>query len=995
METAGLSVKRPTLIVVIFTILILLGGFSYKSMKYELMPKFTSPIFTVFTFYPGASPYDVENNVSKTIEDALSTLENIETIRSISQESVSMIIVELKFGADLDFLLQEAQRKVNALKGELPENTRDPIVTKYALDDFPIMNIGVNAELVPTELFDVVKYNLKPRLSGIKGVGEVTLIGGTEREIQVNVFPEELEAYDLSILQIVQTIQLAGIEFPAGKLKQNQREMTIRLSSKYKNLEDLNQLVIQSLPDGSTIKLTDVAEVYDAQKENKNLYRINGVPSIGMSIKKQADANAVEVSEAVKKEISVLEKSFEYCNLRFTIADDTTDFTRKAADDVMNDLVNAVILVTLVILLFLHSFRNAFIVMFAVPVSLISSFPGMLIFDFTLNIMTLLALSLVIGILVDDAIVVIENIHRHLEMGKKPIQATLDGVKEISVTVVSTTLVLVVVFLPVALVPSIIGPILKPFSIVIVFSTLMSLLVAFTIVPLLSSRYSKLETTNQPVIINWFEKQIKRFGDQIQKLLIWSLRRKVVVAFITTVLFILSVALVPMGFIGSEFLNPGDMNKFILQIELPKDATLQQTYRVVQEVERYLTSKPAVTEIFANIGSNNEFLSIQGGANKAEVNVKLKNRNERDVSSDVYASQIKNELNQLIPGVKFRTAIVSIVGGSDVSPIQVVIESTNSDSLILYAQKVKEIIGKVPGTTDVLMSFDTGNPELVVTINKEQMAKLGLTMAVVGPTIQTAFQGNTDSKFKAGQFDYDINVRFDEFNRKNIWDVQDISFVNAYGQVIKLYQFADIRESVASSKLERYSRIPSIMVESKVLGRSAGDVGAEIKEQLAAFQFPNEVSISYEGDMKYQADAFQSLFIAFVASLLLVYLIMVALYESYIYPLIVLFSVPLSIIGALLALALTKNTLSIFSLLGIIMLIGIVLKNAILIVDFASHLKQNGTKSLRAIITATKLRLRPILMTSLSLIIGLLPLALSQGSASEWKNGLAWVIIGG
>ncbi len=999
MNIANLSIKRPTLVVVVFAILTLLGIYGYRTMNYELMPKFTSPVFTVLTVYPGASPKEVENSVTKKIEDALSNLENIETIRSISQESVSMVIIELKFGSDLDYLLQEAQRKVNAAVAELPESVLDPVVTKYSMDDFPVMNIGVNADAEATTLFDIVRHQIKPEISRLEGVGEVSIIGGTEREIQVNVDAAKLATFKISLLQVLQTVKQAGIEFPAGNLEQHNRKVTIRISSRYKNLDDLKNLVIMNLPDGSFVKLEDIAEVRDNHKDVKSIYRINGMPAIGLSIKKQADANAVEVSELVREKLAELESAFSNIGIEFSIPDDTSLFTLEAAAGVIHDLFNAVILVTLIMLIFLHSIRNAIIVMISVPVSLVSSFIAMMLFGYTLNLMTLLALSLIIGILVDDAIVVLENIYRHLEMGKNRVQATKDGVKEISITVISTTLVLVVVFLPVALAPSLIGPILRPYSVVIVFSVLLSMLVAFTIVPLLTSRFSKIEkyTHGSPgmKMVKWFESGIDNFGRWIHKLLVISLRHKGWALALTTLAFLLSLALIPGGFIGSEFINQGDMGKFIIQVELPRDARIEQTNHVVREIEKILSEKKYVTGIFSTIGSNNEFLSIQGGENRAEVTVTLVNAEVRDVSSNKYAHKIKNELIETIPGVKFQTAIVSIVGGSDVAPIQVVVESSNQDSLVHYAGIFKNAIENIPGCNDTELSYDEGNPEIVLELDKEKMARYGLSMAMVGPVIQTAFSGNSDASYNDGPYDYNINVRLDEFNRNSLDDVSGLTFMNIYGHMIQLSQFADIYESTGSSKLERYSRIPSVMIESQVLGRPGGDVTDDIKEKLEALNIPEEVSFTYEGDMKYQAEAFQSLGFAFIASIILVYLIMVALYESYIYPLVVLFSVPLSVIGALLALALTRNSLSIFSLLGMIMLVGIVLKNAILIVDFANQKKKEGYSSLRAIITATNLRLRPILMTSLSLIIGLLPLALASGSASEWKNGLAWVVIGG
>lgn len=1001
MNITKLSVNRPTLIVVVFTIIILLGLFSYRSLNYELMPSMSVPIIVVSTQYPGASPIEVENGVTKKIEDALSTLENLDGIQSVSMEGFSMLKVLMKRSANIDYVLQDAQRKINTVKGSLPASIREPMISKVSFDDLPIMNIGATSKMAAAEFYDLLKHRIQPALTQIKGVGEIILIGGSEREIRVSLDAAKLEAYNISALQVTQAVQSSNQTFPTGKIKNGDTQMVIRLEAKFKNLHDIKNVIVASHKAGSTVKLKDIATISDTEKEITTLVRVNGVRSVGLSIKKQSGANTVGVSHLVKKELITLEQAYKDINLKFTIPTDTSDFIEKAASAVKSDLVLVVFLVSLVMLLFLHSLRNAFIVMLAVPISLIGSYLGMYILGYSLNIMTLLAQSLVIGILVDDAIVVVENIHRHLEMGKNRVQATIDGRNQIGFTAFAITLVDVVVFLPLGLSQSIISPILRPYAIVIVISSLLSLLVAFTVVPLLTSRLAKLQPSNtnsiSGYINNSIEKSVEFFTEIIQQILVWSMRHKAITFLIVLMLLMGSIALIPTGFIGSEVTSMGDANQFIIQVELPKNVTLKETNLKILEIEHILFSKPEVKDVFTTIGSTSSgMIGSEGGAYKAEISVKLVDKEYRTLSSQNYGNQVKNELLSKIIGAKIRMALIdSFSGGTDDSPIQIVVQSNNPESLNRLTQKIQNIVKKTPGTLDVSSTLEAASSDVSVVINKERMADLGLSLSIVGPVMQIAFNGDTDAKFKDGSYEYDINIIYDQFNRQRIADVANLSFVNASGHPIRLSQFADISFGSASVKLERYNRISSITILAQVLGRASGEVGDEIRQSISSLSLPSDVTIIYEGEMKMQADAFGSLGFALIASVVLVYLVMVALYESYLYPFVVLFSIPLAIIGALLALALTKSTLGIFSLLGMVMLIGLVGKNAIIVVDFTNQLKQSGTRTIRALLIATRVRMRPILMTTMALVIGLLPIALASGPASEWKNGLAWVLIGG
>jgi HAE1 family hydrophobic/amphiphilic exporter-1 len=1003
MNITKISVNRPTLVVVVFTILIFLGFAGYKSLNSELMPAMTAPAFMVMTVYPGASASEVENSVTKKLEDVITSVEDIDHIQSTSIEGVSILGISLKQTADINSVIQDAQRKINASKSILPHSVLDPVVSKITLGDLPVMNIGTTAALPSMEFYDLLKYKIEPELARIKGVGEIAIVGGNEREIRVNLDALKLEAFNLSSQQVLEAIQSSTLDFPTGKIKNDDAQMVIRLSAKFKTIRDIENVIIRVTDSGSKVKLKDLGEVLDVAKESTTLARVDGHNSVGLSIKKQSDANTVEVCHLINNKLAELEGTYKGNHLKFEVPFDSSIFTEQATNSVKLDLLFAIILVSLVMLVFLHGYRNAFIVMIAIPISIVVSFLGMYLLGYTLNIMTLLAMSLVIGILVDDAIVVLENIYRHMEMGKDKVQATIDGRAEISYTAIAITLVDVVVFLPIGLSKSMMAPMLAPFALVIVVTTLLSLLVAFTVVPLLTSRLAKLQHLNKEQLSGrffiWFEKQVDGFAAAIHTILLKAFRHKAITFAIITAFFIGSVALIPAGFVGTEVFGIGDIGEFIIEVELPNDATLKETNLKVLEIEHILSAKPEIIAVFTTVGSSNEGMQsggAQSNSNKAEIDVKLVDKKLRDASSKVYANQIKNLLNAKITGAKISTALMNpFFGSTDDSPIQVIVKSSDPDSLQKYTRAVKKLIENTSGTIDTKSSLENARNEIAVEIDKEKMADFGLSLATVGTEMSTAFSGNTDAKYTDGAYDYDINVVYDEFNRRNISDVSNLSFINSSGQQIKLSQFAHIGFSDGSSKLERMDRISSITIQAQVLGRASGDVGDDIKQQIEAYHFPPDVSIYYAGDMQMQDDAFGSLGFALLTAILLVYLIMVALYESYLYPFVVLFSIPLAIIGAILALALSKATLSIFSIMGMIMLIGLVAKNAILVVDFTTHLKKQGYRTIRALLMATRIRLRPVLMTTLSMIIGLLPIALASGAASEWKNGIAWVLIGG
>ncbi len=1004
MKLAEISIKRPSLVIVLFTILTLGGLLSYSMMGYELIPKFETNMVTISTIYPGASPSEVETSVTRKIEDAVGSLENVKKVESSSYESLSVIMVQLNTGADVNYALNDAQRKVNAIISDLPDDAEAPSLNKFSLDDLPIITMSLSSEkLNNKQLYDLLDKKIEPIFSRVNGVAQVDLVGGQEREIQVSVDEKKLQGYGLSIGDVQQAILSSNLDFPTGSLKSRTSKSTIRLSGKYKSIEEMSNLVISS-KNGAQVRLSDVATVFDTQEDIEKIARFNQNPTILMQVKKQSDANAVSVSESIKKTIEEVTKNYAVQGLNVKIVDDSTDFTLAAADHVIFDLVLAVILVAIVMLLFLHNIRNAFIVMVSIPISLIATFIGMYLMGYTLNLMSLLGLSLVVGILVDDAIVVLENVYRHMEMGKSRIRAAYDGASEIGFTVTAITLVIVVVFLPIAMSSGLVSDILAQFCVTVVIATTFSLLASFTIIPWLSSRFGKVVhlTGKNPFekFILWFEKQLDKFTHWITGILEWSLKtglRRIMVVVVTFIILLSSFSLVAFGFIGGEFFPKMDRGQFLVQIELPKDATVEKTNQITLQVEKYLRNDKNVVDLITTVGQQSSgFGASQATVYQAEVQVNLIDKAERAQSTDVIAANFKRDLEEKFTGVEFKTAPIGLMG-ADNAPIEMVVTAQDNETANKEAQRILELLKKVPGSVDAELSTDTGSPEVRVNIDRDKMATLGLNLANVGQTMQTAFNGNTDGKYRAGEYEYDINIRFADNSRKSIDDVRNIMFTNNMGEQIRLSQFANVDMSSGPSLLQRRDKSPSVKVLSKVVGRPAGDVANEWTAQFMDNEKTKPAGVNYiwGGDMENQTEGFGTLGIALLAAIVLVYLVMVSLYDSFVYPFVVLFSIPLALIGVMVILALTANSLNIFTMLGMIMLIGLVAKNAIMIVDFANMRKAAGANTHDALIQANHARLRPILMTTIAMIFGMLPIALAKGAGAEMNNGLAWVVIGG
>ncbi len=998
MSITELSIRRPILVVVVFLAVALLGVFSYFQLNYELLPNISVPYVIVTTVYPGASPQVVETQVSKVIEDAVSTIDNVKNIYSNSHESVSFVTIEFNNSADVNVALQDSQRKVNEAVGGLPLGAETPVISKFSLMELPVLRLGASSSLPPREFYLRLKDQIVPRLSKLAGVGQIVLVGGQEREIRVNVDRPKLRSLGISILQVSQAIQASNLDFPTGKIKDGDHQFVVRLAGKLADLDGLRGLIIGRSRKGGEIRLSDVAEVHDGIKEMSNFSRLNNVSTVGLLIQKQSDANNVDVCRRLRREFARIEKESGAIGVRFDIAQDASLFTQEAVSAVRKDLLIAILIVAGVMFLFLHSIRNSLIVMVAVPASLVSTLIAMWAFGFSLNLMTLLAMSLVIGILVDDSIVVLENIYRHLEMGESPRLAALRGRSEIGFTAVSITLVDVVVFLPLSLISGLIGNIVREYSLVIVVSTLMSLVVSFTMTPMLASRFTKLQHLSARGLAGkfgvWFEAAYNALTERYRRVLAWSLEHRGRVFAASGLLVILALSLVPLGFIGTEFMQKSDRGEFSVYVELPEGSTLERSNRTVQEVERMLAAVPEIRKVLTNVGASNEGFFSQSSSNTSELTVILVDKRQRKKSQETIGEDIRRMISRL-PGVKVRINPIGFFGQADESPVAYVVSGADRDDVRATAEKMKTIIQEIPGTADVRLSSSEGQPETRIEIDRDEMAALGLSIGEVGLTLRTALAGEAVSKFKDGDNEFDIRVVLDEFDRRNPDDVASVAFVNRLGETIELRQFASVGRGSGPTKLERKNRNNSIQVMAQTLGRTSGDISQDISRALSRETIPSGITIAPTGDIEMMTESFSSLALALFAAIAFVYMVMVALYNSWIYPLVILFSIPLAVVGALLALALTGNSINIFSFMGMIMLVGLVAKNAIILVDFTNRLREDGVETREALLQAGRTRLRPILMTTFTMIFGMLPIALAVGSASEVKSGFALVLIGG
>jgi len=998
MKLADVSIKRPVFATMMILSLIVLGLFSVMKLNVDMYPDVDIPYVIITTILPGAGPEQIETEVTKKIEDAVNPVEGVDFIQSTSQENVSIVVVAFRLEIDGKTAAQDIREKVAAIRSELPSEIEDPVIQRFDFASLPIMQYTVSGTRSEKDITTYTNNVIKKRLESIPGVGSVNLVGGSEREIIIEVDAAKLKAYNLSIQDVIQNIGAANVEIPGGNITQGTRQLLVRTMGKYKNVDDFNRIVVAN-PRGNPVHVSDVARVVDGIKEKTSLTRINGKSAVGLEIIKQSGSNTVQIAEEVKKQIEQLEKEIP-ADINIFLAKDNSVIIEDSIRDVWFDIFYGGLLAVIVIYFFLANFRATIISALALPTSIIASFIVMYALGFTLNMMSLLALSLAVGLLIDDAIVVIENIYRHMQMGATPMEAAKSASREIGLAVMAVTFTIVAVFIPVAFMPGIVGRFFYQFGITISAAVLVSLFVAFSLTPMLSSRWLRKEDEELKPEGNILDKALYYFNHffdissaKYRTALNWALRHRKTIVFSSITVFVGSIML--LGILGGEFFPRTDNAQFNISVKASPGSSLEQTSYICAQMEEILRAKPEVTTVLTTIGSSNNPVT------QATISVKLTKKNERDKSLFQIIEEARKEL-KMIPGAKISFLFEGGPGGGGTDkPVTFSVRGENIDTLISIASQLQDIVKATPGAVDVDNSYEISKPEIRITLDREKANDLAVNPYLIASTIRAMIDGYETTKFQDGDEQYDVRVRLREEDRKSI---EDLSFVtiksnkaDAAGRnyLIPLSDVAYVDEGTGPSKINRYSRQREIRVDANLSGRQQVEVISDINSKIENMRLPAGYNIEVVGEGKQTAESFANIFLSLFLAVIFVYIVLAAQFESFVHPFSIMLALPMSIIGAAIFLLIFGSTISIVSLIGIIMLMGLVTKNGILLVDFTNVLRQRGQPRFEALLNAGQTRLRPILMTTFAMIFGMIPVAFGLGEGSEFRSPMGQAVIGG
>ena len=992
MNITRFSIKRPIGISMIFALIVVLGIFSFFRIGVELLPEVDSPYISVIVSYPGASTESVEQQVTKPIEDVLSSISHFKQVRSATRPGRAEIFVELDSNADADLVAIEATKKVSSIRKELPDDIDEPVVIKRSSDEYPIMEIAVTAPFDASDIYSMAENTFSERLQQAAGVADIELSGGREKEIAVDVDKERLNYYGLTLKDIIQAIKDENVLVSSGSVYSDVKQTTVRLNAQYLSAEEIGTIQIKAA-NGLYIKLQDVATVQARDKRAVKYSRVDGNDAVAIEVYKASGANIVDAADSVLLQLEKLK--IEYPDYIFTVVYDQSDFVRNSLKNTFYTLMEGLFTTGLVLYLFLRGWKSSAAVMIAIPVSLIATFFLMYLSGFTFNMMSLMGMALCIGILVDDSIVVLENIHRYIDEGYPADEAAELGRNEIGMAAIAMTLCDIVVFLPIAFMESSTGQFFKQFGLTIVFATLMSLIVSFTLTPMMASKfYARGIKLPKGKIWDFLDKAEINTIFTYEKILKKCLLHPKKVLVTVGISFIVAVLLVPMGIVGSEYMPRTDESAIQVNIELPIGYNAEQTNEVLLLFDDYLLNIPEIEHHLSNVTTTES---------NGKISISLYNRRER--SKDVWqiADDIRTFAKTNLGDVKVRvneiqSSVTGVSGGKTLvrSPIQIELKGSDMSLLIKESEKVQKIFQETAGIKDIKSSYTEGVPELKVTADRDKLKFYGTTLANVIKSFYAAVSGkNADVLANDPNnrgHDTDITVKFSGSDGFFINDIKSIPVPAENGNVY-LGDIANVEESIGPITIRRVNKERIINIQSNLTDRPLNEVLQELKSKLE--QSNLQCTYEFTGQATSMNDSFKEMAMALSMSLLLIYLLLAVLYESIFTPLIRMFSLPLGIIGAIVCLLLTGNTINLYSLIGILVMDGLVAKNGTLLLDYTLTLMHQGKNALEAVIEAGKVRLKPIFMTALTMVVGMLPTALAMTEGSETRVSMAWVIIGG
>ncbi|MBZ0199940.1 MAG: efflux RND transporter permease subunit [Ignavibacteriaceae bacterium] len=995
MKLANVSIKRPVFTTMIVMAIVVLGLFSFMQLNVDQYPDIDIPYVTITTVLPGAGPEQIESDVTKIIEDAVNPIAGVEHISSTSMEGVSIVTIQFKLEVNGEIASQEVREKTAAVRSDLPDDVKDPIIQRLDPASAPILTLSISADRTEKEITTYTKDVIKKRLENVSGVGSAEVVGGAERKILVEVDAEKLKAYNLSINDIVNSLVASNIEVPGGNVKNRKQQFILRTMGKLTDVKQFNNIIVSS-PNGESIYLSNIATIKDSTEEKTSITRLNGVLAVGLEIKKQSGSNTVQVATALKKEFAKLQKEIpsEY---KITIAKDNSVFIEHSINDVLFDLIYGALLAVIVIYFFLANTRPTIISAFALPTSILGSFILMYALGFTLNIMSLLALSLAVGLLIDDAIVVIENIYRHMSEGATPIEAAKAATEEIGLAVLAVTLTLVAVFVPVAFMPGLVGRFFFEFGITVTVAVLVSLFIAFTLTPMLSSKWLKKEDEELKKDGNILEKALYYFNHffewlsgKYRKSLDWALYHRKTIVFGAIAIFLFSFYL--MRFLGTEFFPSQDQGEFSITIHAAPGSSLDQTDEIAKKLEKIVEKKPGVVNVLTTIGSGNN------PVNKGSILVKLVSKKERDYTVDDIINELRKQTN--IAGANISFGMPGGPGGGE-KPLIFSVRGEDLNKLENIADQVQLIVETTSGAVDVESSLETSKPEMRIIIDRHKAASLGVSPSSIAMAIRSMVDGVDATKYQEGGEQYDVRVKVKENDRNSIEEISNLTIKSTNKTsdqkviLIPLSTVAFINKGVGPSEINRYDRQREIRIGANLSGRVLGEVIGDAQQKIDKINIDPGYSVKVAGSGEMQAESFLNILLSLALAIIFVYIVLASQFESFIHPFSIMLSLPMAIIGAILALIIFGGSLSIMSMIGIIMLMGLVTKNGILLVDYINVLRERGKERHEAALQAGQTRLRPILMTTFAMIFGMLPVAMASGEGSEFRSPMGQAVIGG
>lgn len=985
MRLPEISIKRPVFMTMVGIALIIFGIVAYPRMALDLFPEISFPVVNITTKLVGGTPEIMDVDVTDVIEEAVNTIGGVKTITSRSMEEFSVVTVEFHLERNLEQAAQDVRDKVAAARNRLPKDAEPPVIEKISPSDQPIIWIALWGERSVRDMTHYADKVLKRDIEKISGVGSVAISGGRERQVRFWLDQRKMETAALTSEDVKRALGAEHKEMPGGRIENSLREYIVKTRGEYETAKAFNEMVI-SYRHGRLIKLKDIGYAEDGLEDERSLTRYNGKTAVGLSVKRQSGENTVAVAERIKAAVAAVKPPR---GMHLNVTFDQSVYIRRSIEDVEIALWLGGVLAVVIIFIFLRSVRSTLISAVALPTSVIATFAFIQAFGFTLNMMTMLALSLSIGILIDDAIVVLENIYRRMEEGEPPAQAAREGASEIGLAVMATTFAIVAVFVPVAFMKGIVGKFFFEFGITVSVAVLISLFVSLTLTPMLSSRFLR-HTKKHGKLYSFLEQGYEKLYDMYRPILAWALRHRPTVILIA----LLSVAagLAVFWFLGKEFLPAEDQGRFMVRLKTPVEYSLPRADATMGKIDARLRERPEVLSTFYVTGSD-----FAQDVNKSRIFVNLKERADRNIDQIDSMQQVRNEIKG-VPDITSSIEQIAMVGGGmRAVPIQVMIQGRKLGDVQKRAVAISRKYTKVPGIVDVDMDIEPGKPEVRIHIDREKAANYGVTAASIGSTVNTMIGGEIIGNFKDEQENerYDIKARLINTERNKPGDVEGILVRSTTGEIVRLDQVAKTTTGEGPTVITRLNRQPAAAIfanieKEKPMAQAIDDLNAIVKNEITA-----DESFRHLGMGDAMLESFASIAFALIIAVIMVYMILASQFESFAHPFTIMFSLPVSFIGAMGLLMLTGERVNIFSLIGIIMLMGLVTKNAILLVDYTLTLRGRGMSRDEALLKAGPVRLRPILMTTAAMIFGMLPTALKIGEGAELRAPMAIAVIGG